>query len=95
MKTENGSPGRTAGTPNRPDCLPNRPDCPQKSLCRLAVSPAEAAELLGVSRDFFDDHIRPELNVIRRGRLVLIPRRELERWLDENASSIADYLRHR
>ena len=56
------------------------------TISRLTVSPAEGAELLGVSRDFFDEHIRPELRVIRKGRLILIPVKELERWVDENAT---------
>jgi excisionase family DNA binding protein len=53
---------------------------------RLAVSPTEAAELLGVSRNFFDEHILPELRVVRRGRRVLIATAELERWLAESAA---------
>jgi len=52
---------------------------------RLTLSPAEASALLGVSRDFFDEHIGPELRVVRRGRLKLIPMRELERWLEREA----------
>jgi excisionase family DNA binding protein len=52
---------------------------------RLAVSPREAAAMLGVSRDFFDEHILPELRVVRRGRLVLIPVTEIQRWLDREA----------
>jgi excisionase family DNA binding protein len=53
---------------------------------RLAVSPTEAAELLGVSRNYFDEHILPELRVVRRGRRVLIAIAELERWLAENGA---------
>jgi excisionase family DNA binding protein len=53
---------------------------------RLALSPAEAAEALGVSRDFFDEHIAPELRIARRGRRKLIPIRELERWLAQESS---------
>jgi excisionase family DNA binding protein len=52
---------------------------------RLALSPAEAAEALGVSRDFLDEHIAPELRIVRRGRRKLIPVLELERWLSEQA----------
>lgn len=52
----------------------------------MTLSPAEAAQALGVSRDFFDDHVRDEISVIRRGRLVLIPVRELERWCEANAT---------
>lgn len=55
---------------------------------RLALSPAEAAESLGVSRDFFDEHIRDELRLVRRGRLRLIPLAELERWLAAEAERV-------
>jgi excisionase family DNA binding protein len=53
---------------------------------RLALSPDEAAAALGVSRDYFDAHVLPELRVLRRGRKVLIAIAELERWLAENAA---------
>ena len=53
---------------------------------RLAVTLDEAADAFGVSRDFFDEHIRPELRIVRRGRRLLVAVRELDRWLDENAS---------
>lgn len=53
---------------------------------RLALTPREAAAAVGVSRDFFDEHIKPELRVVRRGSLVLIPVRELERWLERSAA---------
>jgi excisionase family DNA binding protein len=48
---------------------------------RLALSPREAADCLGCSRDFFDEHVLPELRVVRKGRKVLISIQELERWL--------------
>jgi excisionase family DNA binding protein len=53
---------------------------------RLALSPDEASAALGVSRDYFDEHIRPELRTVRRGRRLLIAVRELERWLERSAS---------
>lgn len=53
---------------------------------RLALSPAEAARALGVSRDFYDLHIAPELRVIRRGRRRLVDVRELQRWLEASGS---------
>jgi excisionase family DNA binding protein len=57
-------------------------------VARLALSKLEAAEALGVSVDFFDEHIASELRIVRRGRRRLISVRELERWLDENASRV-------
>ena len=59
-----------------------------RTVARLTLSPQEAADALGVSRDYFDAHVKPELRVIRRGRLVLVPVRELERWVDENAAQV-------
>jgi hypothetical protein len=53
---------------------------------RLALSQEEAAAALGVSVDFFAEHIRPELRVVRRGRRRLYPVKELHRWLDVEAS---------
>lgn len=58
----------------------------KRNVPRLALSMGEAAEALSVSRDFFDQHIRHELRVVRRGRKVLVPVRELERWLEQNAA---------
>lgn len=40
-----------------------RPAGGQATFQRLAVSPDEAAELLGVSRDYLDEHVIPELRV--------------------------------
>jgi Helix-turn-helix domain len=54
---------------------------------RLALRiPDNAAEALGVSPDFFDEHIRGELRVVRRGRLIFVSVAELERWLESNAA---------
>jgi excisionase family DNA binding protein len=53
---------------------------------RLALSKAEAAEALGVSVDFLEQHVMHELRVVRRGRRRLIPIAELDRWLERSAS---------
>ena len=58
----------------------------EQRTMRLTLSPREAADSLGVSRDFFDAHIKPELRIVRKGRLVLIPVRELESWVATNAA---------
>jgi excisionase family DNA binding protein len=52
---------------------------------RGALTPSEAAAYLGISRNSFDRHVLTEIPVVRRGRLVLIPIRELDRWLEQNA----------
>jgi hypothetical protein len=43
---------------------------------------------LGMSLDSFERHVQPELRLIRRGKLRLVPIAELERWADENAESV-------
>lgn len=55
---------------------------------RVTLRPEEAAHALGVSRDFFDETIAPELRVIRRGRLKLYAVAELERWAEANAERV-------
>lgn len=57
-----------------------------RTVPRLALTPDEAAVSLGVSRDYFDEHVVWELRIVRRGRRKLIPISELERWLSINAS---------
>jgi hypothetical protein len=42
--------------------------------------------VLGVSRDYFDEHIIDELRVVRRGRRILVALAELDRWLDRSAT---------
>lgn len=56
-----------------------------KNGLRLALSPDEAAAALGVSRDYLDEHIAPELRWVRRGRRKFVAVRELERWLEREA----------
>ena len=56
-----------------------------QAVPRLALTKAEAAEALGVSVDFFEDHIMCELRIVRRGRRRLIPVAELVRWLESSA----------
>jgi excisionase family DNA binding protein len=51
----------------------------------MALTPREAAAAIGVGEDFFSEHVRPELQLIRRGRKVLIPVAELERWIRATA----------
>ena len=57
---------------------------------RITLRPEEAAEALGVSRDFFDASIAHELKVIRRGRLKLYAVRELERWAEAQAERVLE-----
>ena len=62
----------------------------EPQIPRVTLRPEEAATALGVSRDFFDDSIAPELRVIRRGRLKLYAVSELQRWADANAERVLE-----
>jgi hypothetical protein len=55
-------------------------------ITRLALTPIEAAQTLGVSEDYFNEHIRPELRWVRRGRKAIVAVDELRRWLDTSAA---------
>jgi excisionase family DNA binding protein len=57
------------------------------SIPRIALTRAEAAEALGISLDSFERHAQPELRLVRRGRMRLVPVRELERWLEANSDT--------
>lgn len=48
---------------------------------RAALSKQEAADTLGVSMDYFEKRVMPELRIIARGGRVLIPRDELDAWV--------------
>ena len=53
---------------------------------RLALSREEAAQALGISVDFFDQHVRPDVRTVQRGGRVLVPLKELERFLDNESA---------
>jgi hypothetical protein len=74
------------GVPETLECRSPSSEAPP----RLALSTVEAAASIGVSVDFFDEHVRPDLRVVRRGRRVLVPVRELDKWLDREARRVLD-----
>jgi excisionase family DNA binding protein len=57
-------------------------------LPRVTLTRREAAQALGMSVDHFERHVQPDLRVVRSGRLVLVPLRELERWADDSAERV-------
>ena len=71
------------------------PDHIPRALLRLALTPSEAAQAIGCSRDFFDKHIGPELRWVRRGRLKFVAIAESEDWLHRNAALTLDRLDER
>ncbi|MGH2928686.1 MAG: hypothetical protein ACRDL8_10840 [Solirubrobacteraceae bacterium] len=60
---------------------------PLAPIPRLALSREDAAAALGMSLDSFERHVQPTLRLVRRGRMRLVPVRELERWLDQEAET--------
>jgi hypothetical protein len=44
-----------------------------------------------MSLDSFERHVQPELRLIRRGKLRLVPVAELERWANESATGVLKY----
>lgn len=56
----------------------------------LTVSPEAAASMLGIARSTFYERVLPDLRVIDLGRRRLVPVRELERWVEANASRVGN-----
>lgn len=61
---------------------------PVAPVPRLALTRQEAAAALGVSLTFFADHVQPDLRLVRRGSVRVVPVTELQRWLDANAEHL-------
>lgn len=53
---------------------------------RLGLTVEEAAKAVGMSESSFKRHVQPELRIVRRGSLRIIPVPEIERWLEGNAT---------
>jgi len=68
--------------------LPRRED--RLGAARLALTRAEAAASLSISVDSFERYVQPEVRLVRRGALRLVPVAELEAWLRENADCTLD-----
>lgn len=64
--------------------MPDRPSPP-----RLGLTVEEAAKAVGMSESSFKRHVQPELRIVRRGSLRIIPIREIEKWLEGNATLAA------
>jgi excisionase family DNA binding protein len=57
---------------------------------RVALTIAEAAASLGVGVDFFNENIRHELRLVRRGSKRLVAVSELHRWCEENSERVLE-----
>jgi hypothetical protein len=58
---------------------------PVAPVVRVALTREEAAAAIGMSLTAFEQYVQPELRIVRRGRLRLVPVRELERWVEQAA----------
>ncbi len=58
------------------------------SMPPVAVGRDDAARALGMSVDSFERFVQPDVRLIRRGRLRLVPVTELQRWAEENAERV-------
>ena len=55
---------------------------------RIALTQQEACVSLGCSEEFFVEHVRPLMRVVRRGRKRLFPVDELRRVVDGMAEKV-------
>ena len=86
LMTSRASTGAPAGTPRERPQLLDIKTLPG----RLALSPVEAAEALGVGITFFQEHIQPDLPIVRIGRRRLVPVAALVAWLEANAVAVEE-----
>ena len=59
-----------------------------RPLPRFALTREEAAASIGMSVDSFERYVQPELKLVRKGKLRLVPVGELERWVNDNAEAV-------
>ena len=43
-----------------------------------------------MSLDSFERYVQPELRLVRRGKLRVVPVSELQRWLEQNAEHVLE-----
>lgn len=54
----------------------------------LAVRREEAARMLGIGIDSLDEHVLPEIQIVRLNRMVLVPVEELRGWVARRAARV-------
>jgi hypothetical protein len=60
----------------------------KRPVPRIALTREEAAQAIGMSLTSFEQYVQADLRMIRRGKLRLVPVRELEAWCHENAERV-------
>lgn len=73
-----------------PDSLRRDGGARKREVPRIALTRPEAAAALGMSLTSFERHVQPDLRVVRRGTMRLVPVRDLERWVEDNAARILE-----
>jgi hypothetical protein len=63
---------------------------PVAPVPRVSFTRQEAAQSLGVSLSFFAEHVQPQLKIVRRGSVRLVPLRELDRWVEREAQAVIE-----
>lgn len=64
------------------------PSQPEVHVLPIAVPRLDASALLGMSPDSFDRYVRPEIAVIRRGRMLLYRVDDLAAWAKSAAAMV-------
>jgi excisionase family DNA binding protein len=60
----------------------------KRSAPTLALSVEQACDALGVSWDTWNEHIAPDMRIVRIGRRKLIAVSELQRWLEDHGECV-------
>jgi hypothetical protein len=63
-----------------------RPSTVPITISPVAVDRSTAAAMLGMSVDSLERYVLPEVRIVRKGKLRLLPVDELRRWASENAT---------
>jgi hypothetical protein len=61
---------------------------PEPRTPALALTIEQACAALGVSWDFWSEHIASDVRIVRVGRRKIVPVAELERWLADHAEAV-------
>lgn len=67
------------------------PTAPERVVVQIEpvlVTREVAATMLGMSVDSFERYVQPDLRLVRRGRLRLVPVAEIQRWAKENSEAL-------
>ena len=84
-------PPATSQVGRRPSASePTMEERPVAAIPRMALTPAEAAAALGMGLTSFKKYVQPQVRIVRRGKLRVIPVSEVERWAEENAERVLD-----